>query len=141
MAQQNLGWVHGDIKSDNVIVVKNQNNTFSGKLIDLGWAKKIKELPSKPIFHFKQEKNMLALNEILYPHMAPEKLLNLVGCSLETEVWALGCLLSDVGLTYNIESLVAYSRKCMQREPVKRPSMETVFEIIKDLAKTEVMFC
>ena len=134
-----MGWIHGDIKSNNMVVKRNSNGTYSGKVIDFGLSKRIKHLPYPPK-NFKPED--FASNQELFPHLAPEMLKTETGDTLASESYAVGRLLYEVAAVYGrpMARLGKISTWCCRDDPQLRPDMETIVDWIHEEKKREVGF-
>ena len=56
------------------------------------------------------------------------------------KVWALGVLLQDVGINFDIQHLTQLSMDCRRINPVQRPSMKCVLDRVKDIALKTVSY-
>ena len=97
------GFLHCDLKSNNVLVSKKR-----GYIIDFG-----KACDSS----FPTTKKYTAC----YPHIAPEVLCG-SPCSKPSDIFSLGKVLFKIGVKHNIPLLVSTAQKCLDANPVRRPT-------------------
>ena len=127
--QHEAGWLHCDLKADNIIIKKNYNGSFSGRIIDFGLAKKTSDMPF-PLHSYKPEE--YEKNRFDYGHIPPEMLLCKTGETYESEVYALGFMLSWVAASYDVSWLSVLAELCQEEDPVMRPTLENILEIINE---------
>ena len=134
-----MGWIHGDIKSNNVVVKRNSHSSYSGKVIDFGLSKQIKRLPYPPK-RFNPED--FATNHERYPHIAPEILRAETGDTLASESYSVGRLLCDVATVFGrpLARVGNIGTWCCRENPERRPSMEKILGWIHEEKKREVGF-
>lgn len=79
-ALKSIGWTHGDIKPDNIMLVDHQSKPFQVKLIDFGMA--------SPVSKLKLGTKIQAIG-----YRAPEVMLGL-NLSEAIDIWSLGCVMA-----------------------------------------------
>ena len=112
------GWIHCDLKENNIIVTRNKDHTYSGKVIDFGLALETKKMPYDPYWEFTPA--TFADDHVKYPHIAPEILRGETGWSVEGEVYSLGYLFRCTASSFDIVKLKAISNLCMRDDPDMR---------------------
>ena len=134
--QQQAGWLHGDIKFDNIVVTRNKDNSFSGKVIDFGLSKKLSVGPFRKHVSFKPEN--FVDNHAEFSQIAPEILNGYTGDTTEGDVFALGHMIKYLGLWFEMPKLLLMSQGCMQEDPKKRPTLPVILITLNLLKEAEV---
>ncbi|KAJ8047102.1 MAP kinase kinase MKK2/SSP33 [Holothuria leucospilota] len=152
------GWVHCDLKTDNVmlqetgqaspiipteynpegfwinevpsVMIPNDESGVHAKMIDFGLAGPIGEAKVPLTFPESMKKVVYQL----FPHIAPEvvKGLGNVPYSYESDIYSLGVLLKEVSSS-RVQVLHKLSKKCLAKNPRKRPSISEVIYKLKDI--------
>ena len=97
------GFLHCDLKSNNVLVNKKR-----GFIIDFGKACD-SSFPTTKRYN------------VCYPHIAPE-VLHGSPCSKPSDIFSLGKIIFKVGVKHNIPLLVSTAQKCLDANPIRRPT-------------------
>ena len=134
--QNQAGWLHGDVKSNNIVVKRNRDNSFSGKVVDFGLSKRLTDGPFLRHVSFKPA-NFID-NQERYPHIAPEILKGTTGDTTEGDVHSFGYILKNIALRFYMPKLLQMSQRCMQEDPKKRPTLPEILITLTDLKETEV---
>ncbi|KAJ8047119.1 putative serine/threonine-protein kinase gdt4 [Holothuria leucospilota] len=152
------GWVHCDLKTDNVmlqetgqaspiipteykpegfwinevpsVMIPNDESGVHAKMIDFGLAGPIGEAKMPLTF----PKSMKKVVYQLFPQISPEvvKGLGNVPYSYESDIYSLGVLLKEVSSS-GVQVLHKLSKKCMAKNPRKRPSISEVIDSLKEI--------
>jgi len=99
------GYLHCDLKSNNIVV----SNDHKGFLIDFGKASPVSSPPSKKYISF-------------YPYIAPE-VLSGSPCSMKSDIYSLGIVLSQIGLSQNIDGISDIAKICTSKNSSHRPTL------------------
>ena len=134
--QQQAGWLHGDIKSNNIVVKRNKEKSFTGKVIDFGLSKRLSDGPFRRHVSFKPAN--FIYNRIEFPQIAPEILNGYTGDTTEADVFAFGHMINHLGLRFQMPKLLLMSQGCMQEDPKKRPTLPVILITLNLLKQTEV---
>ncbi|ORX49267.1 kinase-like protein [Piromyces finnis] len=92
------GIIHRDLKPQNIILIKNNRNSFDLKITDFGIGRKI----SVPLGNYSYEVVTLF-------YRAPELLLNLPLYDQSIDIWSVGCIFAEMALGYSIFRGTLYS--------------------------------
>ncbi|PIK45594.1 hypothetical protein BSL78_17529 [Apostichopus japonicus] len=147
------GWVHCDVKTDNVILKTdsvlqetdvgsdngwwinepptNSSASFHAKLIDFGGARPISEAKLPKKLPKKMKKYMYEM----CPQIAPEVVegLGKVPYSFESDVYSFGRLLKDISELSGLVELDQLANRCLAKSPKKRPNIDSVVDELKKL--------
>ncbi|OUM67496.1 hypothetical protein PIROE2DRAFT_26470, partial [Piromyces sp. E2] len=85
------GIVHRDLKPQNIILIKNNRDSFDLKITDFGIGRQI----SVPLRNYSYEVVTLF-------YRAPELLLNLPLYDQSIDVWSVGCIFAEMAIGYSI---------------------------------------
>ena len=118
------GFIHGDIKSDN-IVVRGESASYTPVIIDFGKMKKISEAKRYNLSPKEKEKYSSK-----YKHIAPEVIQGSHPKSEASDIYSLGQVISLVCFYNRSTDLQKIARQCVHGTPEKRPTM---LEIISQL--------
>ena len=124
--QQKAGWLHCDIKANNIVLVDQGLNEWTAKMIDLGLSVRADEPQHPDTKQFHSDPANYSYNRKNYPHLAPEMLRAETGDTFETEIFALGSLITECGVAHDIDYLVEVGKRCQEEDREKRPTIEMV---------------
>ena len=122
------GYLHGDIKSNNILIVK-QNSNLLPKIIDFGKSCKISS-PSYSCIIVANE-NDYKNARLKYPHMAKELLFG-EPRSIQTDAFAYGVLLKEVltALNKTNTEFDVLLERVLSDSPENRPSLTCIHNIV-----------
>ena len=122
-----LGYLHNDIKGNNVILGKTQSGEVEAHLIDYGKAchqtkGKVYQLTAEECKEY----------ETKHPHIAPDLRDGLTAQNVQTDVYSLGRLLVKVCTKYAIlGEMRKIGRRCLADMSMDRPELSTVLRAIQ----------
>ena len=122
------GFIHNDIKTNNVIVEKHDHN-YSAVLIDFGKATSADNGKINPEFT-KEEKEKY---ERKYPYLAPELKSGQGRQTVYTDVYSFGYLMKVISHTLNNRELSALYHLCKNISSTGRPKMPEVEKALSNL--------
>ena len=114
------GYVHRDIKSDNILI-SYQNRTYNSILIDFGKCVKLTDARTKQLTIEEQQSY-----KEKHRHIAPEIVDGSLPPSIASDIHSLGRVINSVGVKQKCSFILTVGEKCMHVSPQKRLTSEEV---------------
>ena len=133
----NAGFVHGDLKPDNIMVHRNKmSSKWQAKIIDLGSAEPIhpRTRPTNTPYHNWTVGQIDHYSQVC-PHLAPEILHGITDISVKGDIFSLGLVLHTIGTETGIVPLQDLGTCCLNPNAESRPDTEWVIEKLHEVKK------
>jgi serine/threonine protein kinase len=124
------GFLHNDIKGDNVIITGTQILNFHPVLIDFGKCRRIED--AKQYSLNKQEQKH---HRNRYWHIAPELVSGTHKQSYKSDVYSFGVMMKSVSIATKYRHLKYISGECMNESPSNRPMLTCLQDKLSKLMK------
>lgn len=123
-----IGYLHNDIKGNNIILGKTQSGEVQAYLIDYGKA--CHQMKGKVYQLTAEERKQY---ETKHPHIAPDLRDGLTAQNVKTDVFSLGRLLLKVCTKYTISGTVhKIGRCCLADVSTDRPELSDVLHALQE---------
>ena len=127
------GFLHADLKIDNVMLHRESDESpWQSKIIDFGFSYPILAEP-KPYNLTPEEKEYYTKNCM---HVAPEIIDGSSGHTIKSDIYSLGDTLAVLGAGTGIRPIYNWGQQCMESDPVDRPELKWVINMIEKLKKS-----
>ncbi|XP_054754437.2 proto-oncogene serine/threonine-protein kinase mos-like [Lytechinus pictus] len=133
-AMHEKGLLHNDLKANNILLQWDlEDQRWHAFIIDMGKVStqtiplKLKGLPKEELEGYKQG--------ILFPHLAPEYILDLQPMSVQTDIYSLGVLLARIDKVLRSRHLRDLAAQMTNVNPRLRPSWKTMEKVITKAQK------
>ena len=111
-----MGWVHGDLNPDNIVVTQNPDTaSFTGSIVDLGLSEDFHKVRFAPE-SFSEEDHVKKCVD-MYGDIEPEMFLGKTSDTFGSEVWALGSIFDAVATAFDIPWLTYLAMMCQEDYP------------------------
>jgi len=121
----NTGFLHNDIKGNNVVLDNRDGSKFTPILIDFG--------KSLPMTGLKGPKNLSAEQQTRYkkeyPHIAPEIVEGKRGQSIASDIFSLGHMTEVIFTKAKLGPLPDVLQRALVPDPDRRPALKEILEI------------
>ena len=134
-----MGWVHGDLNPDNIVVTQNPDTaSFTGSIVDLGLSEDFHKVRFASE-SFTEEDHAKKCSD-MYGDIEPEMFLGKTSDTFGSEVWALGSIFDAVATAFDIPWLTYLAMLCQEDDPTLRPTVEQIIVSINGEKMREVRF-
>ncbi len=123
------GFIHGDLKPENVMVHQNKTSTWNATIIDLGLAEPMNPPPAP----YKMTPEQISYYSKVCTHLAPEILDGTKGISVKGDIFSLGVVLSIIGEETGIVPLQNWAIHCLDQDPSCRPNTKWLVSMLTKL--------
>ena len=121
-----VGFLHNDLKANNVVLDKSERKTYNPVIIDFG--------KSLPMTGLQGPKNLTKERQVKYmeafPHIAPEIVTGLRGQSVKSDIFSFGKLAERIFVKAQLGPLPEVLNGTLIVDPDKRASLEQVLEAL-----------
>ena len=126
------GYLHNDLKGNNIIITK-QDDNYHPVIIDFGKARKTDEAKLYSLTMSKQLEY-----KKYYKHIAPEVVAGTHCQSVVSDIYAFGIIIASTHINFenNLSILKDISLSCLEHDPLKRPSIETLLDRFNSLCSS-----
>ncbi len=123
------GFIHGDLKPENIMVHQNTQSNWQATIIDLGLAEPINPPPAP----YKMTPEQISYFSKVCTHLAPEILDGTKGISVKGDVFSLGVVLYIIGEETGIVPLQNWAMHCLDPDPATRPNTNWLVSMLTKL--------
>ena len=127
------GFLHADLKIDNVMLHKeNDESPWQSKIIDFGFSYPMLAKPK--LYNLTPEEKEYYTKNCM--HVAPEIIEGISGHTIKSDIYSLGDTLAVLGSVTGIQPIYNWGLQCMESDPVDRPELKWVINMIEKLKKS-----